>query len=96
MAEIRLELFKERDQITIRGDFTGPGRGPGEERSRSLDFKPSKEDYDDLRWYLKAYPDFPDVGAVTRAKRVEKSVAQWGQWFFRMVFDAGGFRELFR
>lgn len=52
-----------------------PGSGsPGE----PIPFTPSLTgaDYEDLRWYLEEFMDLPDGGSVTRAQRVEASLAQ--------------------
>ena len=46
------------------------------------------DDYADLRWYLEAYMELPDGGAVVRAQRIEAQLSTWGRQLHDAVFAA--------
>jgi tetratricopeptide (TPR) repeat protein len=47
------------------------------------------DNYADLRWYLEAFMDLPDGGALIRAQRVEAELLQWGRRLHDALFLAG-------
>jgi len=91
MSELRLLFDKSAD-----GGFgvrIVPSSGNA---SAPIPFTPflDNDDFEDLRWYLEEFMDLPDGGSLVRARRVEKSLRQWGRTFFDALFKNGDNREL--
>ena len=75
--ELRL-LFAGDGQegFTVRAEPSwAPGLCPAAALGPLLD----NDDYEELRWYLVDYLALPDGGSTVRARRVERSIGQWGR-----------------
>ena len=86
MQEIRLlftPLADDSRQVQITD---GDGKPIGVAQPFTLTL--TDDDYDDLRWYLEAYMELPDGGAVVRAQRIEARLAQWGRQLHAAIFAA--------
>lgn len=84
MAELRL-LFT---QASANGGHTVqivPDTGNAS-RPIPFTFSLTDEDHEDLRWYLEDYMDLPDGGAMVRARRIERSLSEWGRGLYDAVF----------
>ncbi len=91
-SELRLLFARNGSALTYRL-ATSWGGDTGEPQPFELFL--TDDDYEDLRWYLEEYMDFPTGGAVVRAERIERSLIEWGRKLFDAVFDSGDHRELF-
>ncbi len=86
MSDLRV-LFVDAPDQGYRAQLTDTrGRRLGAE----VLFTPflTKDDYEDLRWYLEDYMDLPDGGAVVRAQRIERELERWGSQLYDTLFSA--------
>jgi tetratricopeptide (TPR) repeat protein len=92
LNELRLIFSRDGEAITYRLTTSW-----GDELGEAQPFVPflSRDDDEDLRWYLEEYMELPIGGALVRARRIEQSLAEWGRRLFGAVFDEGERRELF-
>ncbi|MEP7123772.1 MAG: CHAT domain-containing protein [Byssovorax sp.] len=92
LNELRLIFSRDGGAITYRLATSW-----GDELGEAQAFVPflSRDDDEDLRWYLEEYMELPIGGALVRARRIEQSLAEWGRRLFDAVFDPGERRELF-
>jgi len=54
----------------------------------------AEKDYEDLRWYLEEFMDFPYAGNLVRARDVEGRLEVWGGNLYEQLFGQGDRREL--
>lgn len=95
MAELRLVFQPVDTAMAIRVDFSSAdGGGIIGGQPQPFAFQLSPNDYADIRWYLEEYLDLPIGGSVLRARRIERSLAEWGRALYQAVFDHGDHRDL--
>lgn len=70
----------------------------GAELGSEVPFAPFIEDdeYEELRWYLEEFMDLPDGGAVTRARRLEAKLDEWGRRMYDALFGVDANAALLR
>ena len=54
----------------------------------------AEKDYEDLRWYLEEFMDFPGAGDYVRAQDVERRLEAWGGDLYEQLFGHGDRRDL--
>lgn len=97
MAELRLVFQLADAAMTVRVDFSSADSGGLSGGSpQPFAFQLSPDDYADIRWYLEEYLDLPMGGSVLRARRIERSLGQWGRALYQAIFDHGDHRDLIR
>ena len=86
MHEIRL-LFAPAAEGSFQVSLTD---GASQPIGQPVPFTPflTDADYADLRWYLEAYMELPDGGAVVRAQRIEARLSVWGRQLHDALFTA--------
>ena len=86
MQEIRILFAPLADDSRQVRLTDGDGKPLGVAQPFTLTL--TDDDYDDLRWYLEAYMELPDGGAVIRAQRIEARLTQWGRQLHAAIFAA--------
>ncbi|MFB0534791.1 MAG: tetratricopeptide repeat protein [Anaerolineae bacterium] len=72
----------------------GPGWGAQPSQPAPFRSPLTEKDYEDLRWYLEEFMDFPGAGDYVRARDVEQRLEAWGLDFYEQLFGHGDWREL--
>lgn len=93
MAELRLIFNKAaaNGEYTVRLDNTWGGNAS---EPVPFTFSLTDDDDEDLRWYLEDFMDLPDGGSIVRAKRIERSLDDWGQRLLAAAFSTEPSRKL--
>jgi hypothetical protein len=76
-------------EFVLAPNWGGQPSAPAPFRSPLVETEQAN-DYEDLRWYLEEYMDYPYAGNVVRAADVERRLEGWGLDLYRQLFEGGG------
>ena len=98
MAELRLtfsQINPKNNNILVNVSYFDKDEFVKESMGRPFHFSMDASKYEDLRWYLEDYLEFPDHESLVRAQHIERWLNELGRDIFSAIFLHSDNQQIF-